>query len=1428
MSVPKISQRLAGSLLSDRHSSHDFHVVDVLGLGSVDWESPFLTVAEMPVARWDAPLPIGLQTPTSSGVSDGAEASTTLTPSALKLPPGGGGGGGGGGATAGDDTLVGTSANDSISGLGGNDTISGLGGNDTLSGGDGNDSISGGTGMDSIDGGAGDDIIYSDAGPVSGSSAPPLDRGSEADTITGGDGSDIIYAGYGDNVDGGADGLYGDTLNISFQGALAGVHFDAHLTTQTIGGATITGIENYAYIEGSNYGDYIDASGAPNSYSCTQIFGMAGDDTLIANAVTTILDGGDGNDFLDGRNSQNLDELNGGAGNDVIYGPTEGPAPTIDGGDGNDTITANGLIHGGAGDDVIQLASPFWGNDASGDAGNDTIYGSDGDDTLRGGAGDNILTGGAGNDLFVVGKGNDTITDFSPGDRLAFENSFSASAINQVGSDVVITFDNQYTLTFKNADVAGVKAAIQSAIHLNDVAISADGSTIYGAGDDGTLYVYSGETGELMRAVHLGNDLGAIDISPDGSFAMITDWQPLTASYGPNGDWPDNQFTIAVYKLDLVTGEVTTFPLTITGQTQADFYDVAVLSDGTVLLSEAGGGQDYLLDPNTGTFTHLDIQGGTAILSATDDGKYALLGEPYSDGALNLYQSGQGVVAAHSLYEDGQSGFNRGVQAISENGSLIAQSVYGEGLNIYDAQLHLIVNLTQSHPEWLYGTVSGLAFDPSGQYLFVLDNQSDTIVKLSTSDWSIVAEYAVGADISGYNGLGDSLLLSPDMTYFTVLTQDGTLIRVDAGSSPQPTEGDDTLIGTSAADTIDGLGGNDTIKGLAGDDNLHGSSGDDLIAGGAGADTLDGGDGNDRIYTGDSLLRDTGSDHDVVTAGPGDDFISAGYGDSVDGGDGKDTLDLSFAGANAGVSFDTANLSAGATIGGGTIQNIEALSHLQGSAFGDTLTVGLSSLTIDADAGNDMVVATGSNLIINGGDGDDSITSSGGAATINGGDGSDTINVSSWGNYIFGGAGDDFITFNGSSTMIYGGDGNDRIVVDASGISASGGSGDDTFASQGGGNWLHGDDGSDTIDYSSESGPVGVDLSSGAGAGGDHLDSIENAIGSAFADTLTGSAGANALNGGAGNDTISGGKGADTLTGGSGSDIFLYALGDGADIVTDFASGDSVTISGYGSAQSVTQSGNNVVVIFAGGEQITFQNTTVSIVQSGLHFDAPPGQTLTGTSGNDSLVGSSGNDTLSGLAGNDMLDGRAGADHMAGGSGNDIYYVDNSGDVVTELSGAGTDTVHSTIDYVLPNNVERGILDGTANINLTGNGLANILSGNGGDNFLYGMAGNDKLVGGAGNDILRGGLGTDTLTGGTGADIFQFEANNGNDKVTDFVSGTDKLDFHLLGISSSDIKTVVSNGNLLVKVDANHDGLVDFTITLAGVTHISASDYILH
>ena len=134
---------------------------------------------------------------------------------------------------------------------------------------------------------------------------------------------------------------------------------------------------------------------------------------------------------------------------------------------------------------------------------------------------------------------------------------------------------------------------------------------------------------------------------------------------------------------------------------------------------------------------------------------------------------------------------------------------------------------------------------------------------------------------------------------------------------------------------------------------------------------------------------------------------------------------------------------------------------------------------------------------------------------------------------------------------------------------------------------------------------------------------------------------------------------------------------------------------------------------------------------------------INGTAGNDVLNGTAAADTISGLAGDDTItggggadtiDGGTGADSMSGGAGNDIYVVDDVGDVVTELVGQGTDTVQSSITYTLGNNVERLTLTGVAAINGTGNGQNNIITGNGADNIIDGGAGNDTMIGGAGND----------------------------------------------------------------------------------------------
>ncbi len=65
---------------------------------------------------------------------------------------------------------------------------------------------------------------------------------------------------------------------------------------------------------------------------------------------------------------------------------------------------------------------------------------------------------------------------------------------------------------------------------------------------------------------------------------------------------------------------------------------------------------------------------------------------------------------------------------------------------------------------------------------------------------------------------------------------------------------------------------------------------------------------------------------------------------------------------------------------------------------------------------------------------------------------------------------------------------------------------------------------------------------------------------------------------------------------------------------------------------------------------------------------------------------------------------------MIGGAGDDIYRVDNAGDVVTEAANAGTDRVESTISYTLGANVENLWLSGTAAVNVTGNSLNNQLA----------------------------------------------------------------------------------------------------------------------
>jgi Ca2+-binding RTX toxin-like protein len=183
------------------------------------------------------------------------------------------------------------------------------------------------------------------------------------------------------------------------------------------------------------------------------------------------------------------------------------------------------------------------------------------------------------------------------------------------------------------------------------------------------------------------------------------------------------------------------------------------------------------------------------------------------------------------------------------------------------------------------------------------------------------------------------------------------------------------------------------------------------------------------------------------------------------------------------------------------------------------------------------------------------------------------------------------------------------------------------------------------------------------------------------------------------------------------------------------------------------------------------------------------------TEGDDVINGTAEADLIEALGGNDVINGRGGADTMRGGSGNDSYFVDHVGDLAEEVAedGDGTDTVRSTVSFVLGDFVENLTLLGTGNINGTGNGDANVIIGN---------AGRNRLTGGGGIDTMKGGKGNDTYVIGLGDQIFETADGGTADRVQSALSYTLRAHFedltltgaaHINGIGNDAANLIVGN-----------------------------------
>ena len=164
---------------------------------------------------------------------------------------------------------------------------------------------------------------------------------------------------------------------------------------------------------------------------------------------------------------------------------------------------------------------------------------------------------------------------------------------------------------------------------------------------------------------------------------------------------------------------------------------------------------------------------------------------------------------------------------------------------------------------------------------------------------------------------------------------------------------------------------------------------------------------------------------------------------------------------------------------------------------------------------------------------------------------------------------------------------------------------------------------------------------------------------------------------------------------------------------------------------------------------------TLSEVQGNTVLDDTQRNAILVDQASSNITGNASDNIIIGNEKKNILDGKEGIDQLAGGLGDDTYIVDNVEDTIVENTNGGIDTVQSTVDYILKDNLENLVLQGEAVV-ATGNELNNRLTGNDADNVLDGKSGADTLSGGKGDDkyyidnendkvIERAGEGTDTI-----------------------------------------------------------------------------------
>jgi Ca2+-binding RTX toxin-like protein len=393
---------------------------------------------------------------------------------------------------------------------------------DTVDGGDGNDTIYGSPFPDFINGGDGNDnIFYSGSlNPSDPSASDTIIGGLGADTLwmQGTEGSDLINVA-AQSINNTGNNRIVVFVNSQLSGALQGLDVENvginalggnDIVTVNFGSLAIAGV----IVEGGQGDDYLDAS---TLQSAATLIGGSGNDTMFGGLSNDTLQGGDGRDSINGGAGN--DSIDGGADNDILVG-----------GAGSDRVI------GGLGDDFILAVDDDRADYLFGGPGNDAIDGGPGNDTINDGAGDDTIESGEGNDTLVRGGGNDTSQnlngiDSESGQYLPVGTEQRVNAYtfgSQSSSAVAIAPDGSYVIVWESqfedspTDPAGVYG----------MRFDASGQPIQrGANAQPGFGPY-----EFRVNDHFANYqyLPAIAMRPDGGF--VVSWYAYDSTGGQDGN----------------------------------------------------------------------------------------------------------------------------------------------------------------------------------------------------------------------------------------------------------------------------------------------------------------------------------------------------------------------------------------------------------------------------------------------------------------------------------------------------------------------------------------------------------------------------------------------------------------------------------------------------------------------------------------------------------------------------------------------------------------------------------------------------------------------------------------------------------------------------------------------------------------------------